>query len=93
MTEIQFEWDEEKDLNNQEKHNISFHEARKAFEDPKRIITKDIKHSRFEKRLYCVGKINNHIVTVRYTYRNNVIRIFGAGYWRQGRHLYEKENS
>ncbi|MDD4622126.1 MAG: BrnT family toxin, partial [Kiritimatiellae bacterium] len=24
--------------------------------------------------------------------RNNVIRIFGAGYWRKGKKLYEEQN-
>jgi hypothetical protein len=29
---------------------------------------------------------------VRFTYRENVIRIFGAGYWRKGKQIYEQEN-
>ena len=29
---------------------------------------------------------------VRFTYRGETIRIIGAGYWRKGRRLYEKEN-
>jgi hypothetical protein len=32
-------------------------------------------------------------MTVRFTFRDEVIRIFGAGYWRNGRKIYEKENS
>lgn len=32
------------------------------------------------------------ILTVRFTYRARVIRIFGAGYWRKGKAIYEKEN-
>lgn len=32
------------------------------------------------------------IMTVRFTYRNNKIRIIGAGYWRKGKKLYEEEN-
>ena len=35
-------------------------------------------------------KIKNKICTVRFTYRNGCIRIFGAGYWRQGKKDYEK---
>jgi uncharacterized DUF497 family protein len=49
-------------------------------------------HSTEEERFYCIGRINNDIMTVRFTFRNNVIRIFGAGYWRKGRKLYEKQN-
>jgi hypothetical protein len=38
------------------------------------------------------GKVEEHIVTVRFTYRNYKIRIIGAGYWRKGKKIYEKEN-
>ena len=37
-----FEWDENKNSLNKEKHNISFEEAQFAFSDTKRIIAKDI---------------------------------------------------
>ena len=87
-----FEWDENKNSLNKEKHNISFEEAQFAFSDTKRIIAKDIEHSRKEDRFYCFGKVNENIVTVRFTFRNNRIRIIGAGYWRKGKHIYEKEN-
>ena len=43
-------------------------------------------------KFYCFGKIDGEILTVRFTYRNNKIRIIGAGYWRQGKKIYEKEN-
>ena len=86
-----FEWDEEKNKENQKKHGISFDEARKAFEDPDHIILKDIDHSSSEEiRYYCVGKIGNKVCTVRFTYRIRTIRIFGAGYWRKERKIYEK---
>lgn len=29
---------------------------------------------------------------MRFTYRNEVIRIIGAGYWRKGKRIYEQEN-
>ena len=88
-TEIKFEWDEDKDFLNQEKHNVSFHEARKAFEDSNRLIFEDEEHTSLEEtRFFCVGKIENKIMTVRFTYRENRIRIFGAGYWRKYRKLY-----
>jgi len=32
------------------------------------------------------------ILTVRFTYRAGIIRIFGAGYWRKGKVIYEREN-
>ncbi len=87
-----FEWDHNKDSHNQEKHGVSFSYAQYAFFDPERIIAEDLDHSQKEKRYYCFGMVDNEILTVRFTYRNNIIRIIGAGYWRKGRKLYEKEN-
>jgi hypothetical protein len=31
-------------------------------------------------------------VTVRFTLREGVIRIYGAGYWRKGKKIYEEAN-
>lgn len=87
-----FEWDETKNRLNQQKHHISFEEAQYAFSDSQRIIAKDLEHSKSEERFYCFGKIADDIVTCRFTYRNNKIRIIGAGYWRKGKQIYEKEN-
>ena len=41
MNEMDFEWDEVKDLVNQQKHGVSFYEAQFAFLDKKRVIAKD----------------------------------------------------
>jgi len=87
-----FEWNEDKNRINRKKHNISFEEAQYAFSDTKRIIAKDLEHSESEERYYCFGRIGENIVTVRFTYRNNKIRIIGAGYWRKGKLIYEKAN-
>jgi uncharacterized protein len=88
---INFEWDERKNTLNIAKHGVSFYEAQKAFFDPYRIIAEDLEHSQSEKRYYCFGKIENHVMTVRFTYRDRIIRIIGAGYWRKGRKIYEQE--
>jgi hypothetical protein len=87
-----FEWDEIKNRINQEKHGVSFQYAQKTFFDPNRIIVEDAEHSKKEKRYFCIGEIENEILTVRFTYRKEVIRIIGAGYWRKGKRRYEKEN-
>jgi len=89
---VSFEWDESKNEINQKKHNISFEKAQFAFLDKNRIIAKDIEHNKDENRFYCFGKIDENIVTVRFTYRNKKIRIIGAGYWRKGKKIYENEN-
>jgi hypothetical protein len=87
-----FDWDVAKDLINQEKHGISFAQAQYAFSDPIRVIAKDMTHSDEEERYYCFGQVGEGIATVRFTYRERVIRIFGAGYWRRGKRNYEHEN-
>ncbi|MFH1066848.1 MAG: BrnT family toxin, partial [bacterium] len=33
------------------------------------------------------------VLTVRFTWRDEILRIIGAGYWRKGKKLYEKENT
>jgi uncharacterized DUF497 family protein len=89
----EFEWDAEKDLSNQDKHGVSFTLAQYAFADPNRVILEDVTHStKDEKRYYCLGKVGEGILTVRFTYREYRIRIFGAGYWRKGRRIYEEQN-
>lgn len=90
MYTMLFDWDENKDILNQEKHGVSFVEAQQAFLDPGRVIALDLEHSHHERRYYCFGKVDHDILTVRFTYREKVIRIFGAGYWRKGRKVYEK---
>ena len=92
MKRAQFDWDESKDIENQRKHHVAFSVAQHAFLDPKRVILQDVGHSHTEERHYCVGQIADGIVTVRFTYREGVIRIYGAGYWRKGRKIYEEAN-
>ena len=87
-----FEWDENKDRINQPKHQVSFSEAQLAFMDSQRIIAVDHKHSTSEEtRYFCFGKVGDRVLTVRFTYRADNIRIFGAGYWREGRKRYEQK--
>ena len=91
---MQFEWDDTKDEVNKRKHGISFYSAQYAFSDLHRVIAEDLDHStESEKRYFCVGKVDDEIVTLRFTVRGNKIRIIGAGYWRKGKKIYEKENN
>jgi len=87
-----FEWDSAKNVLNQRKHGVSFAMAQLAFLDSNRIILEDLEHDDKEKRFYCLGRVSEGIMTVRFTYRNNKIRIIGAGYWRKGKKIYEREN-
>jgi hypothetical protein len=93
MAKARFEWDPTKDQENQEKHGVAFAMAQLAFADPRRVIAEDLSHSSAEKRYYCFGEVGGGILTVRFTYRSEVVRIYGAGYWRKGKRIYERENS
>lgn len=86
-----FEWDDRKNRENQKKHSITFEFAKQAFWDPFRVILEDEEHSSKEKRWFCLAKVENAVLTVRFTYRNKIIRVFGAGYWRKGKLRYEEE--
>ncbi len=88
---MKFEWDEDKNLTNIEKHGISFKEAMQAFLDPRRKIRLNAKHSTVEMRYYCLGIVGGRVLTVRFIIRGGKIRIIGAGYWREGRKFYEQE--
>ena len=93
MSQRTFEWHEDKNLANQEEHGVSFEEAQYAFLDKQRIIAHDEKHSVEEERWFCIGRVEDRILTVRFTYRHSTIRIFGAGCWRKWSKYYEEENS
>lgn len=88
-----FDWDPRKDRANQAKHGVSFAEAQLAFFDPRRIIAEDVRHSSAgEARWFCFGRHGGGVLTVRFTYRGSVVRIFGAGYWTKGKRIYEQAN-
>ena len=93
-TSLKFEWDISKELENIAKHRVTFRDAIEIFADPKIIHLEDVAHSSNEDRFYAVGKtLKGEVITVRYTTRGNVVRIFGASKWRKWRKYYERENS
>lgn len=86
-----FEWDAAKDRINQARHGVAFADAASAFFDRDRIIAHDAAHSASEPRWFCIGSVKGRIATVRFTWRGQRIRIIGAGFWRKGTALYEKQ--
>ena len=76
--ELQFEWDEEKNLINQMKHGVSFEEATEVFYDPNCMEKYDHEHSIFEKRWKAYGLHCFKILVVFFTERNGIIRIISA---------------
>ena len=85
-----FVWNTRKEAANVRKHGVDFETAARAFKDPGRKIYRDEKHDETEERLFCLGKVSGRVLTVRFTYREGRIRIYGAGYWRGGRRYYEQ---
>jgi uncharacterized protein len=87
-----FIWDKDKEKINMSKHGVDFTLAAQAFKDLNRKIFIDEEHSQQEERYFCIGKVKSRIITVRFLYRNNKIRIIGAGYWRKGRKYYDQKS-
>jgi uncharacterized DUF497 family protein len=75
-----FEWDDDENLINQQKHGVSFEEARGLFEsrvDYLEIF--DSEHSDSEDRFIAIGPIKCGLIVVVYTEREeDVTRIIGA---------------
>ena len=55
MDGIRFEWDENKNIANRKKHNISFEEAQTAFYDDNALLIDDPDHSEEEERFILLG--------------------------------------
>ena len=87
-----YSWDLGKEALNIQKHRVDFKQAVRALQDPYRVIILDEKHSVSETRFFCLGNLQGRVLTVRFIYRDNKIRILGAGFWRRGVKIYEKEN-
>lgn len=74
---IKFEWDENKNLANKEKHKISFAITTHVFDDPYYIEMFDFEHSIDENRYIAIGKVGDILFVVS-TERREVIRLISA---------------
>jgi hypothetical protein len=66
VAKARFEWDAQKDRENQRKHGVSFAMAQFAFAAPNRVIAEDLSHSSDEARHYCFGVVEGGVLTVRF---------------------------
>jgi uncharacterized protein len=85
---MKFEWDAKKAASNLAAHGVSFGQAVAAFDDPRRLILPDPAHSEREARFFCVGRVGEQVLTVRFTLRSGDIRLIGAAHWRKFTTLY-----
>ncbi len=86
-----FVWDSDKEKANTLKHGVNFRTASGAFMDENRVIIEDLEHSQAEDRFYCIGKVDDDILTVWFAYRDLLIRIIGAGKLKKGQDIYENK--
>lgn len=76
---MQFEWDAEKALRNEEKHGVSFGEATTVFRDVRSITIPDPVHSNDEDRFIDIGYSDrSRLLVVMYTERAGRIRIISS---------------
>ena len=73
-----YEWDENKNQSNQDKHDLSFEDAKEIFADKDRIQYISSTKRYGERRYKTVGRLLRIIVTVVYTVRSSVLRIISA---------------
>ncbi len=78
MDKNKFEWDENKNKSNIDKHDISFDDAKAIFDDPKHLETEDTRKDYGENRFIIIGKVRNAILTVVYTIRDTAKRLISA---------------
>lgn len=74
---MKFEWDENKNSINKEKHKISFETASYVFDDPYYIEMYDFEHSVDEDRYIAIGKVGDVLLVV-FTERKDTIRLISA---------------
>jgi len=82
---MQFEWDENKNKLNQQKHGVAFDDAKMVFDDPLQISKLDYRFSYFEERWITIGSTKNaQILVVANLFFTDdgeeIIRIISARY-------------
>lgn len=89
---LSFEWDEEKNLKNQQKHGISFETAAYVFQDEYYIEMYDFEHSTDEDRYIAIGRVGDLLFVV-FTERGETIRLISARLATESeRRLYYDQN-
>ena len=88
-----FEWDEDKNTINKQKHKISFETAIHVFDDLDYIEIYDFEHSSYEDRYIAIGRVGD-ILFVVFTERGGNIRMISARLATEAeRRLYYGEES
>ena len=75
---MKFEWDENKNKSNLDKHGFDFDQAKEVFDDENKVEIPDDRKDYGEKRVRIIGKAVNLVLSVIYTMRGAVTRIISA---------------
>jgi uncharacterized DUF497 family protein len=75
---MKFEWDENKSLDCFRIRGFHFHLAAQVFGDPQRKVQLDSRFIYGEDRYLALGRVDDRVLTVVYTTRNDAIRIISA---------------
>jgi uncharacterized DUF497 family protein len=81
MADLRFEWDPEKNRQNQRKHGVSFEEGESVFSDQHGLFMSDPDHSEDEDRFILLGlssALRSLVVCHCYREGEDVIRIISA---------------
>jgi hypothetical protein len=74
-----FTWNKQKAESNLRKHDVSFDEAKTAFDDPLFVVFLDPDHSIEENRFILMGEsTRRRLLVVSYTERSQAIRLISA---------------
>jgi uncharacterized DUF497 family protein len=71
---VRFEWDEEKNRENIDKHGLSFADASEIFDGPM-LTAPDTREDYGEDRLIGVGFLKNFVAVIVYTERGEAVRV------------------
>ena len=88
---VKFEWDEQKNYANIDKHGVAFLDAENIFLS-ERVTAEDKRREYGENRMVTVGLIGKNVCVVVYTLREDTIRIISArkANSRERRRYYER---
>jgi uncharacterized DUF497 family protein len=68
---VQFEWDENKNRKNLDKHGIDFNDAITIFDDDNRLEATDNRNDYGEERIQVIGEAKPGVLMAVYTWRKN----------------------
>ena len=92
--DLDFEWDDFKAGENVRNHGVSFAQAELAFRDLFAVEWTDLREDYGEERIILLGMVENHVLNVVYTEREERIRIISArGATKNEQDIYYRQNA